>query len=671
MALLRDEKKVPDAIDDRIKRGRSRLSQITPSLNESWEFFRGNHYAYVDEKNVLQRLVAGFTGIRGQGKPHWKARQKRNLLFDVVLHAISQATSRVPGYQVVPSTPEDSAAAELARKVLHYGYHAWHLRQATVEIVTHAIVGGEGFAWPYFDTSVGPFVDGVGEGEICVKVFGGKEVFWEPGVRFERSPWHVVEHARPMDDVTGGEGYEGPEKLTPDASVAQSKGQNKEKLVMVTEYLERPSSKNPAGRWITIANKKRILPERPYPTEGPDPVLRRLSYAPDPDADRDLGLVPQLLDAQRTFTDANNKLVEWKNLALMPQWAVTPGVMKKQRRTAEPGVVLEIPEPERNLKVIETPEVPSELFEMVDRAQADIARIAAQNDIPAQVEAGKAIQALIEKDSSRAGMFLNGVAEWHGQVGHDCLVLVQDYYTEPRLIQIKGDWGWDSERDFRGKQLRNQTDVRVFADSIEPQTRQAIEQRVMNYAQLGVISPDQAVAAIESGSADAVVRSIVLDETRAGRVIQRLREGPDSLFSMPELPTGRMEKKPQLQAILGPDGQPMFDETGQPMFQTVMVETGEAEMAPGWMPRYADNLPAFRATFEGFIKTEDYERLDPEMQEAANAIYSGILKLEEEKAQAAAEAQAAQAEGLGMANASRPQGIKPLASLPAVNGSQA
>jgi hypothetical protein len=188
---------------------------------------------------------------------------------------------------------------------------------------------------------------------------------------------------------------------------------------------------------------------------------------------------------------------------------------------------------------------------------------------------------------------------------------------------------------------------------------------------MGVISPEQAVAAIESGTADAVVRSIVLDETRAGRIIQRIREGPDSLYSMPEIPTGRMEKIPQQQPVIDPmTGQPQIDEFGMPVTQTVEVETGNAEMAPGWMPRHSDNIPAFKATFEGWMKTEEYERLDPEMQKATAEIYAGILQLESQKSQEAAMAQQAQAEGLGMANAAKAP-TKPLASMPAVNGSQA
>ena len=73
--------------------------------------------------------------------------------------------------------------------------------------------------------------------------------------------------------------------------------------------------------------------------------------------------------------------------------------------------------------------------------------------------------------------------------------------------------------------------------------------------------------------------------------------------------------------------------------------------------------------FEDFLSTEDYERQSPEIQQAANQIYAGVLMLEAEKAAEAAAAQNAQAEQLGMNNAAKPQGQpKPMPSLPGVNG---
>lgn len=650
MALLggkekKDDTKLPKGLEERIQRGRERLEDIAPIRDQAWEFYRGNHYSYVDDRNVLRALPT-VTSARGRGKPRWKARQTRNLILDVVMRDVSATTQRVPSYQVVPSTSdaEDVSAAKLSEKVAVYGHDRWGVRRATEQAVIHAEVGGEAFAWPFFDNTIGPFIEeeGVGEGDVRIRIYGANECYWEPGMRFEESPWHVVEQARSLEAVEKMPGFMlKPGKLTPDADNRQlshrgrsnHSGQSgtKERLTLVSDYLERPSPHNPEGRWVTMANGRRIIPDRPYPGDGQEPILRKLSYAPDPDSDRDMGLVQHLIDAQRTRNDAENKLIEWKNLALQPQWAAHPGVLKKQRRTDEPGRIYEIPHPGENLKVLDPPTIPKELFEMVDRATDDISRMSAQRDVPSRVEAGKAIEALLENDESRRANFIGQLAEWYSQIMRDCLVLVQRHYTEPRLLNLRGDFGWESLKDFRGAQLRSQVDVKVFAESIEPQTKEAIERRVMNYAQMGWIGAEDAMTALETGTTERVLRSLAQDEARISRVIQRIKEGPDSLFAMPNLPTGRM---------------------GPP---TMENPAGEPEVVPGWMPRTTDNLAVWRVTLGDWMKTEEFERLDPEMQLATAQIYAGVQELEAQQQQQMAEAQAMQAAQLGEQNAAKPQ----------------
>jgi hypothetical protein len=681
-----DPTKLDKAFLAKVNHARDRLQVLSAKRDEAWEFYRGNHFVYV-EKDKLQVLAAGSPNMRVKGKPPHRARQARNLIFDVVLREAANASQQVPSYQIQPSTgdPADVSAASLAEKVALYGYEKWELRRATVDAVIGAVVAGESFAWPYFDTSVGPFIGDeegdIGVGEVSVRIYGANECYWVPGLRFDDSPWHCVEQARTVEEIEAMPGYLlGPGKLSKDAdtrALAKRKT-DQAKLVMVTDYLERPCAKYPEGRWVTIANGKQILPERPYPGTGDSPCLRKLSYAPDPDSDRDMGLVSQLLDANRTINDAENKAIEWKNLTLMPQFAVTPGLMKKQRRTDEPGKAYEIPNPNENLKVIEPPNIPSELFTMADRGKDDLLRIAGQMDVPAGVESGKAIQALIEKNQARAQLFIASLADWHARVMHDCLHLVQTHYEEPRLIQLKGEFGWESIADFKGAQLRDQIDVRVYTDSIEPQTRQDKNMRIHAYVQMGALDPTEAMVAMETGATDRLIRSFAQDEARIGRIIQRIKDG--TVMQMPKLPTGRLKQVPT-GAV-----DPM---TGQPQ----MVDSGETEMAPGWMPRYSDNLGIFRRTLEDWMKTEEYERvsvepvapsLDPEtgmpaidpdsgmpmqqtLGDVAALIYAGVLLLESEKAAADAQAQAEQAAGLGMQNAAAPQD-KPLPSLPSPNG---
>src|SRR5690606_5973946 len=134
---------------------------FAPQRNEYQEFWRNNQYTYVDEKNNLQRLPTA-TSATGVGKPRWLHRRTANLTFHAVEHAVSACTSRVPSYAVAPSTvdQEDKSAAELAEKVAIFGHDKWSISQLAARASRTAIVMEESFAWPCWDSSVGPYIEG-------------------------------------------------------------------------------------------------------------------------------------------------------------------------------------------------------------------------------------------------------------------------------------------------------------------------------------------------------------------------------------------------------------------------------------------------------------------------------------------------------------------------------
>ena len=652
-ALVARAAKPPAEVEDRLTRGRDRQNKRVPKLNEAFEFWRGNQYWYVDQHGVLQQQLGGPAGIRAPGKASWRVREPHNILIDIVAHEVSAATSRVPGYEVVPTTgdPEDASAAMVAQRVAIYGYDKWDLDEAAVQAITHAIITGEAFAWVYWDSSVGPYIEGtnVGVGEVCVEIYSGTQVYWEPGLRFEKSDWHAIDTVMTPEAVKRLDGYNYKGELTEDADasayVQRGYSDPERKMVLVTQYLERPTPDNPKGRWLVIANDKVVCEERDYPGDGQQPCLHKLSYLVDPDSDRDMGLVPQLLPAVRTFNDASNKISEWKNLHMMGgRIFVTPGVLGNQKITDEPGGVYVVRgNPNEHIKIWEAPTIPSELFQIRDDALAEIARIAAQNDIPAQVESGKGIVALNEKDASRRGSFLKQVAKWHSRVMRSCLQQVQEYYTEDRTLHIKGDFGWESLADFQGADLKSNADVRVNPASLERLTRENIEARVMAFADRMWVSPEAAMHAINAGTAENLIKDIELCEGRVHRVIRRIKEG--TVFQMPT----RIVPAPP-DPITGQRIDPM---TGLP-----------SQEVPGWMPLPWDNLRIWRHVFETWFSTEQAETLEPPLQEAANLIYRQVLDLEAQEAMMQAMRQQQTAAQLGMGNAAGPQGPPSMPDMP-------
>jgi len=648
---------VPKDVASRMRRGHDAMAEDAPKRKECLAFARGDQYKFISSDNTLESQATTTAAYGQKGKKKHRVRATRNFIFDIVETEVAAAMQRIPSYEVAPSgtEPRRIAAARLGRKVLLYGYDEWGLETAIEQAVRYAIVADEGFIWPYFDNSIGPFLedengDRVGQGDIRFRVYGPNQVYWEPGLKFDASRWLCIEQAMEPGAVEALEGYLGG-KLDCDARNADSEVElsPKAQLVMVKDYLERPTLKYPKGRWITVANERVIVNERPYPcidNEGnvlDEPVLHRISYAMDPDQDRDLGLVRHLLDSQRQLNQSVSKTSEWVNLALNPQ-LLLKNMKLLNKLNDEPGAVF-YARGSGEAQWRPVPPIPPELFRLKDEAIGDMARIAAQNDIPAQVESGRGIQALLEKDKERRANFLKNLAKFHSGLGRHSLYLVQRHYTEPRLLKVRGERGIEPIRDFEGAQLMDETDVRVNPDSLEPITREGVEKKIFAFAERGWISPHAAMAAINNGTAENLIDSYERDVARANLIIQKITEGPEVLFSSPS-------RRPFLNE--DPGTEPKENPA-----------TGEAEQVPrekipGWMPREFDNVTVQKDVFADWMKSTEYDDLDEPSQEAANTYYAALLEIEVKREAKAAERQQESAEALGMNNAAKPQGPPPL-----------
>lgn len=647
---------IPKPIAERMKRGRDAMREGAPKRNECLAFARGEQYRWIDSKNVIQSQSTTTT-IDGRGKPRHRVRQVRNFIFNIVEMETSSSVQKVPGYEVSPSSaePKRETAAALAQKVALYGYDKWGLRKVAERVIRYALIADEGFAWPYFDNTVGPYLpedeDGkrVGQGELKVRVFGPNEVFWEPGLPFEESRWHGIEQARDIQSVMEMEGYVGG-KLTADAQKAETDRANpQDKLVLVVDYLERPSPSNPEGQWITMANDRVIVEKRAYPCMNgkgdvvDEPVLHKLTYSMDPENDRDSGLVRHLLDAQRTVNFCNNKITEWAALALNPQLMILNGRLKNKLNDEAGAVFNVVGTGEMQWRPV--PNTPGELFKQKEEAADEMNTIAGQLNLPSSGTSAKAFSSMIERETTRRANFIENLAQFHSRLMRHCLYLVQRHYTEPRLLTVRGPRGIQPIADFMGSELMGEVDVRVSPGSLETLTHQAVEAKIMAFAERGWISPHAAMAAINSGTAENLVDSYERDVARANLIIQKVIEGPEVLFSTPE-------RRP----FYGED--PGIDEaTGAPR-----------EYIPGWMPRPFDDVKVQKDVWADWMKGTEYDDLPPESQEAANAVFDGILQLEAKQNAEAAEAQQQTAESLGMSNAAKEQKPPPLPDQAGLQG---
>lgn len=660
---MAEPQEIPVLVQERISRGREDMRRDWSKRRLCQLFERGENYHHLTPKGQMVGVASGLDPIGKVDKPGHRIRNTYNFVRPIVQGKVSAATQRIPSYECLPATtdPEDVQAARLAEKVALYGYDKWGVRRASVKAATLAIGGGgEAFCLPYFDPNVAPFTqvgvneqtgepEMVGQGEIKLMVLDGNQVYWEPGIEFEDSRWWAIERARTIEEVREIPGFFG-EPLVGDAS-EDGKRQNSQ-LVIVTEYFERPCQKYPEGRRIVMANRRVIVDYRkvnpqspyvwePYPLRSRDgkvidePVLHRLCWTTSADGYRDLGLTWQLVDAQRTINDCWNKVLEWKNRALHPRM-IAPAGSNVMRGADEPGGVDYYQVMGNGTLKPEWEQVPSgladPLFRIMEKMQSDMREIGFDTQLTAEANvAARTVNAVIEQYQAKWQAFLGDLADWHSRVMRHCLLLVSVHYSESRKLAIRGRFGPESIAAFDGAQLLDQVDVRVLPGSLDFLTKDQMIQRVFAYADRGWISPQQAMLAVNSGTADALVQSMELDVARVDRVIQKIRDG--SVMEMPLRQDTMID--------------PM---SGVPQIMEV----------PSYMPSEHDELGVWRQRMGDWMKTSEFDGLDPGLQEVAQQIMSGIEFLRVVGQQRQAQQQSAAAEQLGMENAAKPVKAKPL-----------
>lgn len=649
--------KAPSDVEKFTKTACKDMDHRRPEVVELLEMWRGNQWVKRNRSGSKVIDVPTRRGADGGKEPH-RIRNTWNIIHGIIEGKVSAATQRTPGYQVNPSKsdPNITGAARLAERAAHHGYVKWRLRRARTKAVELALVTGEGFYYPIFDPSVGPFVPMIdesgqalvdpktgqrkhmGTGEIKVLVLPPDSVSWDHGVEFEEARRYVIRRSLPPEEIKRLPGYLGGD-LKADAVEHDivGRGTPEADLTALIEYLERPCADYPQGRRIVMANGRQVLPEEPYPlvdAQGKvhdEPPLVRLGYTVDPLLDHDRGLVCHLMDPQRTVNDCQSKISEYKNRTLIPQ-LLAPRGSRPSRRTDIPGDLIEYDVVGGKAPEWEKPvQIPPELFTLMDAARNYMLEISAASDIPNQIESGRGVQAYLEQLQSRWAAFIADVAATDAEVMRRCLMLVQRYYTEPRVLQLRGSLGFDREDDFRGADLMGQADVTVLPSSLAARTREEVQQLVQWIAQVfpGYLRPEVALSAIHAGQGEQLIDDYERDISRAWSVIQQLKAGPEAFLNAP--------------TVTAPDG---------------------VTEVPAWAPREFDNVDVHMAVMEAWMKSAEFaDDIDEVTREAATLVYQALRDLRNTRDAEEAARQTAMAQQLGEANAAKPTSA-PMPSLP-------
>ncbi len=629
---------VPSDVRQRVTDSEKGIMGLEPGWQEALAFFGNDQYV---EQSAMTGQLDRLEVREGGSKPRHRPRLQRNRMTSKVMAEISMLTARIPNYGVDPPNGDPSAdnQAQLAEKVLEFEYTNVRMNTMAIDTLIYAICTGAGYVWPFWDHCKGQYLQ---ESEAGNDLYTGDcnryvlhqgEVLWELGTSFDESDWVCTRKAQAVRQVKARAKINA-ENITADAKQGmwEKPGTQKGDLCFVYEYLEKPK-KGSKGRWLTFVDDYQIMPERPYPRKNGRPVIHQMPWIPQPSRHRPLGAGEQLVECQRSYNRAINQIISFKNHAMMPQVLAPEGSIIGEL-TDEAGVVIEY-RPVSGLKPEwrDVPEIPQTLFQSLDRALSDMDEILGSHDLPTGVESGSAIERVNERDENRRGLFIRTLADWWAGIGQHVLELVQEGYTEKRLIPVNGRFMPDRIPDFLGRDLGELGTVRVSARDIAPRSREAQEARIQYYADRQWIPPYEAMKALDAGTADAIIDEIELDEAKQEREIRRM-------MTLEARLTGVTDDQEVMNQI-------NLEDAGR-------VDMPSEEFA---MPGPFDNHEVHMHVLEQWFKTRDFDRQHPMVKEWGMDHYSAHELAVAAKQMQEAQMQAMQAQSLGAENAARPPAV--------------
>ena len=236
----------------------------------------------------------------------------------------------------------------------------------------------------------------------------------------------------------------------------------------------------------------------------------------------DTSFVEQIIPLQREYNRSRSQVIENKNLTSRPQWAVPLGAVDRAHLTTEPGAVIPYAPGFNPPEPIKVPQLPNYVIDHIKLTSQEMDEIASQNevskgDVPPNVEAATAIAYLQEKDDAAVGYAVRNKERAIQEIGQQLLKLVQENWDEPHLIRVVGQNEVFNAYEFKGSELKNNTDYRVVAGSGLPRSRAAQEAKIMQMAENGLLPGAKALQMLDMPDIAAVIAEVEIDIREADK----------------------------------------------------------------------------------------------------------------------------------------------------------
>ena len=565
------------------------------------------------------RSISSSSGyvLQNRQVPAYRVRHISNKIRPIIRKEITKLNKENPQFYVVPASPddEDMMAARLAEAVAEHLLYTTNFNAKRRQAVWWATTTGTGLIKTTYNEAG---VDRYGyQGTIDFDVISPFH-FWVPNIdcpELELQPYVFHAVGLSSDEVLSKYGVElEPENSgkSHDNRYLSGLGVNSKQQdiaqVFVREVWIKPSAKFPDGAMFVMGNDDTLLymqegleelpdndvgsnvvagrnPISSFPYEHKLYPFTKIDHIPSGKFYSD-SVITDLIPLQKDYNRSRSQTLEARNLTSKPQWAVARGSVDVTKITAKPGLIIEYtpgfdaPQPVKN------PDIPSYVERSEERTLRDMDQNSNQYEVtqgrtPPGVEAASAIAYLQEESDSILNHTVDSLEEAVADIGFKALSLVREKWDGERTIQaVSGMYSFETFV-FHNDNMPQSIDFRVESGSMQPRSRAAKQAFIMEMIKEGIIPQMEGLKYLEMSATNRLYADLQVDNRHAERENFKMKNG------MVE------EAEPQ-----------MDPETGE-----------EIPAQPQFSINEFDNHTVHILTHERFMKSQEFEGLDPQIQE--------------------------------------------------------
>jgi hypothetical protein len=514
-------------------------------LERQWElnmnFLSGNQYCDLNSQGDIADENKYF---------YWQNRRVFNHVAPIVDTRLAKLACVTPTVSVRPKTDDDKdvEAASLAEKLIESAFKKTDFNEVSKKVTVWSETCGTGFYKILWNPSGGAKIGvhenkDVFEGEVKIIAVSPFEIFPDSLSVENINDCESIIHAKAMTVSAVKEKY-GVDLVGESISVHNLNKHNSLPLmdgekdllhdaVVVIERFEKPTSKFPNGRMITVAGDKLLyvgdMPyvngengERTYPFVKQDAMPVAGSFF-------GTGVVERLIPVQRAYNAVKNRKHEFLNRLSMGVMTVEDGSIDVDDLAEDglsPGKVLVYRQGSKAPEIMSDMTMPSEFNEEEDKLLNEFVIVSGVSDVSssaknASVSSGSALEILVEQDNARMVMPAEIIRKCRLEVARQIIKLYAQFSAGIRAIKYQDDFN-KTRIVYADKRVAESDDVYLESENELLYTHAQKNNMIFKLYESGLLHDED--GKIRSSVKEKVLSLLGYKELDYGRGIARLQE---------------------------------------------------------------------------------------------------------------------------------------------------